>query len=133
MDLSLEPELYSPSINATGEYVDVVPSPSQFKHGLRCPCGTRGQKAYVSSSLFSTHTKTKHHQKWLQQLNTNRTNHFTENVQLKETLHNQQLIISKLEKELYHKNWMVQYLSSQLQAHLTNTPLPLANEFVDCD
>ena len=122
MDLSLEPELYSPSINSTGEYVDVVPSQSQIKHGLRCPCGSRGQKAYVSNS-FSNHIKTQHHQKWLQQLNTNKTNHFTENVQLKDTIHNQQLIISKMEKEINHKNWMVQYLSSQLQAHLTNTPI----------
>ena len=124
MELSLEPELYSPSIDSTGAYVDAVPSQTAFKHGLRCPCGSRGgQKAFVSKPLFSTHIKTKHHQKWIEQLNTNRTNHFTENVQLKETLHNQQLVICKMEKELHHKNWMIQYLSSQLQAHLTNTPL----------
>lgn len=127
MELSLEPELYSPSMDTTGNYVDAIPSQTQFKHGFRCPCGSRGQKAYVSANLFSNHTKTKHHQNWLHQLNANKTNHFTENVQLKETIHNQQVIISKMEKELNHKNWMVQYLSFQLQSHLSSQNPSLTN------
>lgn len=131
MELSLEPDLYSPSIDTTGVYVDVVPPQSAFKHGIRCPCGSRGQKAYLSNSLFSNHVKTQHHQKWLQQLNSNKTNHFSENIQLKETIHNQQLIISKMEKELHHKNWMVQYLSTQLQSHLTQTHI--TNDLIEYD
>lgn len=121
MDITLEPEMYSPSIDATGNYVDSIPPSSYFKHGLRCPCGSRGQKSYISTTLFSNHTKTQHHQKWLQQLNANKTNYFTENVQLKETIRNQQVILSKMEKELHHKNWMIQYLSSQLQNHLSSS------------
>lgn len=131
MDISLDADLYSPSLDATGNYVDAVPTQAQFRNGLRCPCGSRGQKAYVSNTLFTNHTKTQHHQKWLKQLNANKTNHFKENVELKETLRNQQLLLSKMEKDLNHKNWMIQYLSSQLQAHLSNTDFTVPTGPID--
>ena len=118
MELVLEPEMYSPTINEMGNYVDNVPPTALMKNGLRCPCGSRSSKTFASCSLFSQHCKTKHHQNWLQSLNTNKTNFYAENIQLKDTVHNQQLVISKLEKELHHKNWMIQYLSSQLQTAL---------------
>ena len=48
---------------------------------------------------FSGHIKTKTHQKWIADLNANKMNYFSENVRLNETVHNQKIIISKLQRE----------------------------------
>lgn len=118
MDLALEPELYCPNIDSLGNYVDKVPSASIFKNGIRCPCGSRKDKCYDSPSNFSSHMKTKTHQKWLSELNCNKANYFVENVSLKETIANQKLIISKLEKDLQNRTLTIDYLTQQL--HIKN-------------
>ena len=58
--------------------------------------------------------KTKTHQKWLANLNLNKTNYFVENISLKETINNQKQIISKLEKELQNRTLTIDYLTKQL-------------------
>ena len=75
MELATEPDLYSPSIDSLGNYIDKIPSFNNIKHGLRCPCGSRKDKVYDTYSTFSAHTKTKTHQKWLNDLNLNKANH----------------------------------------------------------
>jgi len=114
MELVTEPDLYAPSINEQGNYIDKIPSFSKNKKGILCPCGTRKDKIYETYSVFSSHIKTKGHQQWLEALNLNKANYYIENEKLKETLQNQRLIIAKLEKELNIKSQTIDYLTQQL-------------------
>ena len=65
MELVVEPDLYSPNIDENGNYIDKIPSFHIIKKGIMCPCGCRKDKVYDSVGVFSAHTKTKAHQKWL--------------------------------------------------------------------
>jgi hypothetical protein len=114
MELVTEPDLYMPSIDNIGNYIDKIPSFNNLKHGIRCPCGSRKDKTYDTHGVFSTHIKTKTHQKWLNNLNLNKANYYIENENLKTTLHNQRLIIAKLEKEIQNKIMTIDYLTQQL-------------------
>lgn len=114
MDLIVEPDIYSPGMDEKGNYVDRIPSFNNLKNGLRCPCGTRKDKMYDCQSYFAAHIKTKTHSKWLQDMNVNKANFFTENVVLKETICNQKIIIAKMEKEIYIKLKTIDYLTQQL-------------------
>lgn len=114
MELVAEPDVYSPSIDDTGNYVDKIPSFNIIKKGIQCPCGSRKDKLYDKHSVFAQHIKTKHHQKWLTELNNNRINHYIENESLKTTLQNQRVIIANLEKEVQKKNMTIDYLTQQL-------------------
>lgn len=114
MELIAEADLYSPSLDQNGNYVDRIPSFHNLKNGLRCPCGARKDKTYDTSSYFSSHIKTKAHVKWLAEVNANKANFFSENIQLKETINNQKLMIAKLEKEVNLKLKTIDYLTQQL-------------------
>lgn len=114
MDLITEPDLYAPSLDTLGNYIDKIPSFNNIKHGLHCPCGSRKGKVYDNFSSFSGHIKTKAHQKWLADLNLNKGNHYSENITLKSTIQNQRLIIAKLEKDLQNKLMTIDYLTQQL-------------------
>ena len=98
MDLVVEPDIYIPSIDETGRYVDKIPV--LFKKGIQCPCGSRKEKIYETKQKFKEHIKTKAHQLWLDDLNINRSNHLIEATQLKETVKNQQIIIAQLTRQL---------------------------------
>ncbi len=111
MEIVAEPELYSPSLDMVGNYIDVIPS---IRNGLRCPCGSRKDKTYDTHTMFATHIKSKTHQKWLATVNLNKSNYYIENEKLKETLQNQRLMIAKLDKDLQHKNMTIDYLTQQL-------------------
>ena len=65
MEISLTPDTYTPVVNEAGNYVDKIP---YIRNGIYCACGSRRDKIYTNST-FSSHTKSKHHQKWLQSLN----------------------------------------------------------------
>lgn len=119
MELVVEPDIYQPSIDDNGNYIDQIPSFQHIKKGLTCPCGSRKEKLYDSASKFSTHSKTKIHQKWLANLNTNRANFYIENEKLKETVENQKLIISRMEKDIQTKIMTIDYLTRQLVIHNT--------------
>jgi hypothetical protein len=125
MELVTEPDLYMPSIDNIGNYIDKIPSFNNLKHGMRCPCGSRKDKTYDTYSVFSAHIKTKIHQKWLSNLNLNKSNYYIENENLKTTLHNQRLIIAKLEKEVQNKLMTIDYLTKQLVNN--NNPIDLMN------
>ena len=64
MELATEPDIYSPNIDNNGDYIDKVPSfnTNALANGIRCPCGTRKDKIYTSTSMFSSHIKTKTHE-----------------------------------------------------------------------
>ena len=114
MELVVEPDIYSPSINDNGLYVDKVPPFNYIKKGLMCPCGSRKDKLYESHSVFVSHTKTKTHQKWLEMLNLNKANFYVELEKSKEVISNQRLIIAKLEKDVNNKIMTIDYLTQQL-------------------
>lgn len=131
MEIVTETELYVPSIDENGNYVDKIPSFTLLKYGIRCPCGCRKDKIYESHSVFSSHIKTKSHQKWLYNLNLNKTNYYMENEKLKETLHNQRMIIAKMEKDLQNKNHTIDYLTQQLTVNKSATKI--VNNLLDFD
>jgi len=120
MDLIIEPDTYEPSINDDNNYVDYLPSTNKFKHGLRCPCGTRKEHVYDNKQCFSIHIKSKTHQKWLSELNYNKTNYFTENIKLKDTIQNQKLIIAKLQRENYENTKLITHLTKKLEMKESN-------------
>jgi len=110
----VEPDIYEPSIDLIGNYVDKIPSFANLKNGLRCPCGARKDKCYENHTNFAIHIKSKTHQKWLNDLNTNRNNYFVENITLRETVNTQKMIIARLEKQLCNRNHAIDYLTGQL-------------------
>ena len=114
MELVVEPDIYSPSIDDKGNYIDRIPSFNIIKKGLLCPCGSRKDKIYETHAVFTSHIKTKSHQSWLITLNFNKANYYVENEKLKETLQNQKLIIAKLEKDVHNKIMTIDYLTQQL-------------------
>jgi hypothetical protein len=125
MELVVEPDIYSPSINDNGLYVDKVPPFNYIKKGLSCPCGSRKDKIYETHSVFVAHTKTKTHQKWLEMLNTNKANFYVDLEKAKEVISNQRLIIAKLEKDVSNKIMTIDYLTQQL--HNTQSSSSNAN------
>ncbi len=114
MDLAVDSDIYEPSIGDDGNYSDYLPSSSKFKNGLRCPCGARKDHVFDSRQSFNIHIKTKTHQKWLAELNTNKMNYYTECEKLKDVVNSQKLIIAKMENELNIKLKTIDYLSHQL-------------------
>ena len=128
MELVTEPDLYSPSINDAGNYVDKIPSFNNIKHGLRCPCGSRKDKTYDTHSIFASHIKTKKHQSWLVDLNLNKTNFYLENISLKNTITNQQLIIAKMENDINNRTITIDYLTKQIVSNST-----AVNDLLDFD
>ena len=119
MELVTDSDYYSPSIDDKGNYIDKIPSFNNIKNGLRCPCGTRKDKTYDCSGYFTTHIKTKTHQKWIEELNTNKSNYFTENIKLRETISNQKIIIAKLEKDVNTKILTIDFLTQQIANSIT--------------
>ena len=116
MTLATEPDVYTPNIDENGNYSDKIPSfnTPALANGLRCPCGTRKDKVYLSSQLFAAHCKSKTHEKWIQDLNTNKSNFFTENQKLRDTVYAQKVMIGKLELELSSKNMTINYLTQEV-------------------
>jgi hypothetical protein len=114
MELALEAEIYCPSVDEEHNYVDKMPP--TIVHGIRCPCGSRKDKVYVSSALFNNHCKTKHHLTWIKELNLNKINHYKENEELKKTVQSQRIIISQLEKEIINKLRAIDFITQQLMS-----------------
>jgi hypothetical protein len=97
-----------------------------------CPCGSRKDKSYDTTSKFSVHIKSKSHQKWLSNLNANKVNYYVENEKLMETIKNQRIIIAKLEKDVSNKILTIDYLTQQLNHNklfLKNVPIGNLLEF----
>ena len=115
MDLIVESDIYEPCIDENGNYVDYIPPSSKFKNGMRCPCGSRKEHNFDSRQSFTGHIKTKTHQKWLADLNTNKMNYFTENIKLNETISNQKLVIAKLQRENDENIKLIAHLTKKIE------------------
>jgi hypothetical protein len=133
MELIVEPDIYSPSLDENGNYIDKIPSNIILKKGLRCPCGARKDKIYDCSAYFSNHIKTITHKKWLTDMNANKLNYYTDNVQLKETIANQKIIIARLEKEINIKTKTIDYLTQQLVYKDTHSSQSSTADLLDFD
>jgi hypothetical protein len=119
MELALQSEMYTPSVDEQGNYVDNVYLCRITKEGIRCPCGARKSKSYGTTAIFTVHTKTQTHQNWLGALNRNKANYYVENERLKETVATQRLIIARLEKDVTTKILTIDYITRQIE--MTNS------------
>jgi hypothetical protein len=133
MELVVEPDIYSPSIDDKGNYIDKIPSFNIIKKGLSCPCGSRRDKVYETHSIFASHIKTKTHQKWLEGINRNKANYYIEYEKLKDLVQNQRLIIGQLEKDLINKNLTIDYLTQQLVSQNKNMNCRTVDNLLDMD
>lgn len=138
MELVVEPEIYTPSVNSVGDYIDVIPSFNNLRHGVRCPCGSRKGKVYITHSVFSGHIKTKSHQAWISNLNLNKANYYIESENLKHTVREQRIIIAKMDTELQNKTMTIDYLTKQLTHNTdtntnTNTNLTITTDLLTFD
>lgn len=111
MDITTTPDTYAPNIDDAGNYIDHIPL---IHNGLVCLCGTRKDKRYETTAKFSTHIKSKTHQKWLQSLNNNKANYYVETIKHKELIENQRITIGQLENKLSKKILTIDYLTEQL-------------------
>ena len=101
MDLIITPDVYEPSIDDNGNFIDKLPAWSCLKgKGLLCGCGSRKNKVYETLAIFTVHIKSKTHKKWIDGLNANKVNLYMENVQLKQLLGELRLILSRYEIEM---------------------------------
>ena len=125
MDISLDSDIYEPNIDDKGTYVDFLPPSSKFKNGLRCPCGARKDHVFDGRPSFVVHTKSKTHQKWLSDLNTNKMNYFTECEKLKEVVNSQKIIIARLEKEINTHKQTIVTLAQQLSSKNSDNEIDL--------
>jgi hypothetical protein len=112
MELITEPDIYAPSIDETGKYIDKLPA--FFKHGVQCPCGARKEKVYESKPKLKEHLKTKVHQKWLDDMNANRSNHYIEALRNEQIIKEQRIIIAQLERQLITKTKTIDLLTERL-------------------
>ncbi len=115
MEIATEPDIYMPSMDEHGNYVDKITS---FTKGLRCPCGTRRDKVYKTTSLFSTHIKCDSHKKWIIDMNHNKSNYYAEAIKTKETVRELQLIIGDLNNKLANRDMTIEYLTNQLHGKI---------------
>lgn len=115
MDTSITttPDTYIPGIDNLGNYVDKIP---RIINGLYCQCGSRKNHVY-NASTFANHIKTSIHQRWLNDINNNKTNYFTETIQLRELVENQKKIIGKLENQVKTKSLTIDYLTEELEKY----------------
>jgi hypothetical protein len=114
MELVTEPDVYSPSIDENGNYIDRIPSFNIIKKGLLCPCGARKDKVYETHSTFSSHIKTKIHQKWLAEINNKKINYYVEYERQKTDLQNLRICYAKLEKVVIAKTLEVETLTQKI-------------------
>lgn len=131
MEISTQPIQYELSVDDANNYVDKVPTNSSFVNGIVCGCGSR--TVFKTRQTITTHFKTVGHQKWIEQQNKNKENHFAELVQLRELVRQQVLLIAerdqkiiKLEKNIREKDTAIRALSSIL-----NNPTAPASDEVD--
>ena len=111
MDIATTPDLYCPSVNEQRQYIDVIPT---IVNGIRCPCGARKDKIYKDSTKFKTHTKSRTHALWLDQLNNDRDNHYKELLAARDVIAQQKKIIAEFDVRLESKSLTIDYLTQQI-------------------
>lgn len=132
MELITETDIYYPSIDIDGKYIDKIPNFMNIPGGLKCQCGTRKDKIYLNYSVFSQHIKRKIHQKWIESINFNRENYLVENSKLKSVIKQQIIHIAELEKTLNKRSLTIDYLSSELhKVNISEENNQISNNSID--
>lgn len=134
MSLTLDADIYEPSTDDDGNYIDYLPPSNKFTNGIRCLCGSRKNHIFYTKSAFNEHRKTNAHQKWLIDLNTNKNNHFIESQKLKELVSTQKILLAErdreiinLKKELQTKSHTIDILSQQIYVKNQQLNIDLLN------
>jgi hypothetical protein len=110
----LTPDTYYPSMNAEGNYVDVIPFNFNVVQGFYCPCRSRKEKiCFTKKTTLSAHFKTNNHELWIASLNSNKHNYLVENEELKKLVESQKLQISEQAKVIDKQNFKI---TAQLNA-----------------
>lgn len=105
MDLILTPDVYEPSMDGNGNIIDKIPSWACLKgKGIMCACGSRKNKVYETSALFTTHIKSQTHKNWIVKLNADKVNYYMENNRLKQIIQELRQILNHYEKEAVRMN-----------------------------
>ena len=121
--LAVEPDVYTPSLGVSGDYIDNIPSFASLPSGLRCACGTT--TVFSTSQKFKTHTRSQRHIKWLVDVNANRGNILIENAEQKRLIVEQRIILARLENDLKAKTVTIDCLSRQIA--IMQNPEPTVN------
>lgn len=99
-ELLLQPDEYSPITNAVGEYEDRCPTVQEFREsGIRCPCQSRKQWVFLNRASFRTHLSCAAHKRWLAELNQSKFNFYRENIELRQLVAEQKIIIARVERD----------------------------------
>ena len=126
-------DIYEPSMDESGTYVDRIPvfNAHVKEYGIRCPCSTRDH-IYKERTKFSTHTKAKCHQEWIQKLNHDKTNYFAEAENLREIVSQQKIIIAKMEKELSQNRCIIGALTDKINV-VTGLARQMNAALINCE
>lgn len=110
MDIIETPETYVPKMDSnTKLYSDQ--NMIQITHGLICPC-TPG-KVFQKRDTFKNHMKSNRHKKWIEHLNENAVNYYAENMELKETIKTQKMLLTQYETKVKQKETIIDYLEKK--------------------
>ena len=124
MSLITDSDEYSPGVNNDGVYVDQIPSFNGRTQGIRCPCNNH---IFASRPNLAIHIKSAGHKRWLENLNSNRANYFTELDAERQTVRQQKIIIARLEREKCELLRMVSTLSAINSAATEQNNVDLMN------
>lgn len=117
MNVTLTPDLYEPTIDNDGNYIDRKPT---IINGIKCPCSFQTKKVYDFSSKFATHIKSKGHKKWLIQLNRDKMNHYILYIKQKDLIEDQKRIIADFDIKNQNNLMTINYLTHQLVSKSNN-------------
>ena len=82
MEASTTPDKYEASINENGEYIDILPN---LTNGIICDCINRKKTTIIyTRTQFNSHIKSLAHTNYLQVLNNNKNNYYSECIRLRE-------------------------------------------------
>ena len=84
MEASTTPDKYEASTNEIGEYVDKLPN---LTNGIICDCINRKKSTVIyTRAQFNTHIKSQSHTNYLQVLNNNKNNYYSECIKLRDEI-----------------------------------------------
>ena len=115
MDIALQPEVYKPSLDNNGNYIDSLLS-FNLEMGIVCPCMPGKDRVFKNKTKFNYHKKTQTHQRWLEKINTEKNNLFVENIKLKELVETQKKLLAQFDIEIMKKNAIIEFLSSKTKS-----------------
>jgi hypothetical protein len=124
MELATTAEIYQPTVDDDGNYVDIVPKFDSVRKecGIRCPCAqgltheyaNRGKTFYERANLYA-HTKSKYHQDWLAGLNREKTNHLSKLHVVSELVDQQKIIIAQQAQVISQRDQVISQKDQEIK------------------